>query len=277
MVHMPNRIRFVAWLSGALCSAPLLAHDLWIEPGTFSAAAEQVVSVRLRVGVDLKGDLLPLNPALVVQFVVVDSGGRRPVVARRGGADPAGMLRAAPAGLQTVGYQSHPSRIELGADKFNAYLLEEGLDAILDLRRQRNQLGSDAREWFSRCAKSLLVSNASDERDGDRVLGCPLELIAERNPYAPNRSHDFAVRLTFNGAPLAGALVVALNSQRPGVRLAVRSDSDGRARFALGTGGMWLVKAVHMVVAPPSADVDWQSYWASLTFEVREATVAESE
>jgi hypothetical protein len=40
-------------------------------------------------------------------------------------------------------------------------------------------------------------------------------------------------------------------------------------RFRLRPGGMWLVKAVHMVPAPAGANADWASFWASLTFEMR--------
>lgn len=50
-------------------------------------------------------------------------------------------------------------------------------------------------------------------------------------------------------------------------KLSARSDRDGRVRLRLKPGGMWLVKAVHMVPAPAGSGADWASYWASLTFE----------
>ena len=81
----------------AVLSVPLAAHDMWIEPTTFSPQPGEIVGVRLRVGQDLLGDPLPRDPALVNQFVVEDGDGRKPVV-RRDGADPAGFVRvAAPA------------------------------------------------------------------------------------------------------------------------------------------------------------------------------------
>ncbi len=43
----------------ALSRVPLFAHDMWIEPTTFSPEAGQIVGVRLRVGQDLLGDPLP--------------------------------------------------------------------------------------------------------------------------------------------------------------------------------------------------------------------------
>lgn len=270
---MFRRLRALAATSLAVCGAPLLAHDLWIEPTTFSPQPGQVVGVHLRVGQDLDGEPLPLVPARVKQFIVEDAADRKPVVGRRG-ADPAGALRVAMPGLHIVGYHSHPSSVELAADKFNAYLIEEGLDAIAALRARRNETGAKARELFSRCAKSLLLSGSPSEAQGDRPLGFPLELVAERNPYMIRAGDDLSVRLTYEGQPLAGARVVAMNSLSPSEKQAVRTGNDGRARFRLRPGGMWLVKAVHMVPAPAGADAEWASYWASLTFESR-ATNAE--
>jgi hypothetical protein len=42
---------------------------------------------------------------------------------------------------------------------------------------------------------------------------------------------------------------------------------DGRARFALGAKGVWLVRVVHMVPAPRDSGADWESLWGSLVFE----------
>lgn len=258
--------RLLAAIALALGAAPLFAHDLWIEPTTFSPRAGQVVGVRLRVGMNLVGDPVPRVPGLVNQFVAAGGSGRRPIVGRDG-ADPAGLLRIAGAGLEVIGYYSNPSFIELPPDKFNAYLEDEGLDAIVAFRARHAQAGSPAREIYSRCAKSVVLAGAPSSEESDRVLGFPLELVAERNPYSLGVDEELPVRLTYLGRPLEGALVVAINRAFPGERLAARSDREGRVRFRLRPGGMWLLKTVHMVPAPAGMDADWQSYWASLTFE----------
>jgi len=254
----------------ALSRAPVFAHEVWIEPTTFSPEPGQIVGVRLRVGQNLLGDPLPRDPALVNQFVVVDAAGRKPVLGRDG-ADPAGFLRVAMPGLLVIGYRSNASAIELTAEKFNQYLKDEGLDAAAALRARRNETGAGARELFSRCAKSLMLSGSPSVAQGDRLLGFTLELVAERNPYAIRAGQDLPVRLTYQGRPLAGALVVAVNRLYPSEKLAARTDSDGRVRFRLRPGGMWLVKAVHMVQAPAGSNAEWVSLWASLTFELRTA------
>ena len=190
--------------------------------------------MRLRVGQDLLGDPLPRDPALINQFVVEDAAGRKPVVGRDG-ADPAGFLRVATPGLLVIGYRSNPSAVELTADKFNQYLKEEGLDAVAALRASRNETGAAARELFSRCAKSLVLSGSPSEAQGDRPLGFTLELVAERNPYALRAGQDLPVRLTYENRPLAGALVVAMNRLNPSEKL-IGPHGQGRPRAVHGCG-----------------------------------------
>jgi len=263
-----RRSRLILLSALILGSVPLAAHDMWIEPATFSPQLGQVVSLRLRVGQDLLGDPLRLDPSLVNQFVVKDAAGLRPVV-RRDGGDPAGLVRVAAPGLVVIGYHSNPSAIEMAAEKFNQYLKEEGLDAVAATRASRHESGTGAREIFSRCAKSLVFSGSTMDVQADRPLGFTLELVAEGNPYAVRPNQDLPVRLTYENRPLAGALVVAMNKLNPAEKLSARTDKEGRVRFTLRPGGMWLIKAVHMVPAPAGSHADWASYWASLTFEMR--------
>lgn len=250
----------------ALISIPLVAHDLWMVPATFAPAQGQIVGIRLLVGQNLLGDPLPRSSPLINQFVVADAEGVKPVVGRDGG-DPAGLVRAAGPGMMVVGYRSNGSPVELPAEKFNAYLKEEGLEAVIALRAKRNQNAEKGREMFYRCAKSLLLSGAASEAQADRRLGFPLELVAERNPYLLRTGDLLPVRLTYENKPLAGALVIAMNRQNPSEKVALRTGKDGRVQFKLRPGGMWLIKAVHMIPAPAGVDADWASFWASLTFD----------
>jgi uncharacterized GH25 family protein len=254
----------------AICLGPaqLLAHDMWIEPANFSPPAGEIIPIRLRVGQDLLGDPLPRDSKLIKQFVVVDSAGSKPVVGRDG-SDPAGFVFVAKPGLLVVGYGSNPSAVELTPEKFNQYLKDEGLDAIAALRAQRNTTNASAHELFARCAKSLVLSGSPSEKQADRQLGFTLELVAEKNPYLLYSGEELPVRLTYENRPLAGALVIALNRVNPSERQAVRSDNNGRVRFRLRSGGLWLIKAVHMIPAPADSNAEWASYWASLTFELR--------
>ena len=259
----------VTMIASVLSGATLLAHDLWIEPTTFSPAPGEIVGVKLRVGEDLLGDPVPRDTALINQFIVEDAEGRKPVVGRDGG-DPAGFVRAAAPGMLIVGYRSNPARVELSAQKFTQYLKEEGLDAVAAQRARLGQTGA-VREMFSRCAKSLMLSGPANRTHGDRSLGFTLELVAERNPFTMAAGQELPVRLTYEGRALAGALIVAINRADPSEKVSARSDGDGRVRLRLPRAGLWLIKTVHMVEAPAGSNADWVSYWASLTFELGNA------
>jgi uncharacterized GH25 family protein len=247
-----------------LCTS-LRAHDMWIQPANFSPAAGDIVSLRLLVGQDFLGDPLPRDPTLIRQFVVQDHAGRKPVIGRDG-ANPAGFIRVAEPGLNVVGYFSNPSSVEETAQQFNKYLTDEGLDTAAALRASRKQTGSNVRELFTRCAKTLVAADGTG--GADTALGFTLELVAERNPYTLHAGEELPLRLTYESHPLAGALVIAMNRHNPADKIRARTGSDGRVKLRLPASGMWLVKAVHMVPAPPASQADWQSYWASLTFNL---------
>ena len=260
--------RLLLAVSVALSGQAAWAHDFWIVPTSFFPQPGQTLGLALRVGEHLVGDPVPRNPALVKAFIVAHAAGRQEIVGRAG-MEPAGTLRVVAPGLHVVGFHSQPIPIELPPETFNQYLKEEGLDAIADLRQQRGQTDASAREIFSRCAKSLLLVGGPSEDAQDQVLGFTLELVAERSPYALRAGQTLPLRLLYQGRPLAGVLIVAMNQTNAAEKLSARSDQNGRVQFKLRPGGMWLVKAVHMVETPADSHAQWASYWASLTFDMR--------
>ena len=95
-----------------------------------------------------------------------------------------------------------------------------------------------------------------------------LELLPDTNPYRMKAPATLTVKLIYQGQPVSGALIMALNRQAPDDVQRVESGPGGRAEFRVQRGGVWMVKAVHMVRAAAADREDWRSYWASLTFEV---------
>jgi len=254
------------WL---LCAPALLAHNFWIEPSTFTPAPGQRLSVRLRVGQELKGDPVPRDPALMRRFVAAGPSGEAPVPGVDN-TEPAGFESFPAPGLYTIVYDGGRSSVELEAAKFEEYLQQEGLETISARRARQGKSAAGAKEVFSRCAKALLnVGNggagAGFDRGFDHIWGQRLELVAEKNPYALAGGGELPVRLLYEGKPLAGALVMALQRDRP-EKVTARTDSRGRVTLRLDRPGFWLVKAVHMIPAPPDAGADWESFWAALTF-----------
>jgi uncharacterized GH25 family protein len=250
-----------------LSRASLSAHDMWIEPTAFAPEVGAIVGARLRVGQDFLGDPIPRDSKLINEFISVDTTGRKPLIGHDG-SDPAGLVRVAEPGMLILGYHSNPSPVVLTAEKFNQYLKEEGLDEIAALRAQRHQTSSEAHEIFSRCAKSLVLAGPAKDR-ADQRLGFPLELTAEKNPYMLAAGEELPITLTYEGHPLPGAQVVAINRLNPSAKLTARTDQTGRVKFRLADRGAWLIKAVHMIPADAASNAEWASFWASLTFELK--------
>ena len=252
-------------------TAGVRAHDFWIDPSSFHPAPGQRVLVRLRVGQKFKGDPVPRDPSLLRRFSVFAGGtgaaGETPVPGVPG-AEPAGFATVGAPGLNLIVYASGRSSVELDAAKFAAYLAEEGLEAVQAQRARKGQTAAPVKEVFSRCAKSYLAVGGAGGPGYDRVLGLTLELVPEKDPTALAAGSELPVRLLYLGKPLAGALVAAFTRDRPDDRITARTDAAGRARLKLDRQGVWLVKAVHMIPAPPETGADWESFWASVTFEV---------
>lgn len=251
-------------LGAALFVGPAQAHEFWIEPAKFRPGAGESVALRLFVGQHFKGEPVLYAPDQFKRYITAGPAGEQPVHGTLGD-DPAGSLTADEPGLYVVGY--HSEKFDLAFDsfaKFEEYLAMEGLDHHLALARKRFSIRNTILETYTRCAKSLIKVGGAPA-PADRALGLPLELIAETSPYAGAKT--LTVRLLYNGRPLEGALVIASNRADATNKQRIRTDKAGRATVDLYRSGVWLINAVHMIPAGLLAKADWESFWASLTFE----------
>jgi len=259
-----------SFLALVLLAFPLAAsaHDFWIEPSTFRPPRGSAVTIRLRVGERYFGDPVPRMPASnLLRFEAHTPKGVVPVAGTEGD-DPAGGITVAADGLVLVAYQNKPGYVELTEEKLRQYLREEGLERIHELRARSPFAGQPWREIYSRCAKTLLWTGKGPATLFDKRVGMPLELIPEKNPYTLRPKSSLPLRLLYLGKPLSGTLVVAVPKADPNRVVSARSDAGGRVRLALDASGPWVIKAVHIVPAPAGAKGQWESLWASLTFEL---------
>ena len=220
------------------------AHDFWIEPSTFRPTAGEVFTASLLVGQDFLGDPVPRSATLLDTFVVRSAAGEQAV----GGfenRDPAGFVRLDGAGTAVIGYRSKASSVELTPEKFAQFLREEGITGVPVAPRTH-------RERFYRFAKTIV--QVGEPRTMPQPFGWRFELVPSSGGF----------QLLFERKPLAKAMVTAIAAD--GRRLTARTDARGHVSFDLSKG-IWLVKATHLVHAPADSGVEWESLWASLTFE----------
>lgn len=283
----------MAWTLGGRASA----HEYWIQPATFRPAAGQEIDINLFVGDGLPGEARQRDPDRLIRFdwIRVSEHSSSPsspqVISGKQGDTPAGKVRLTSPGLHVIAFRNRPTTITLEPDKFEAYLREDGMEHVIDLRNKLGESTKPGREAYSRCAKALVAVNGDGRGAQDVRIGLPLEIIPLNNPYRPLETrHQPAAttqpattnapshppvptRLTFqlleNEKPAAGALMAAIWLEKgESIRRTARTDSDGKASFELSQPGMYVINAVRMTRAKGRDDVEWESTWSSLTFEL---------
>ena len=255
---------------GSLGAALLLlasqaqAHDFWIEAAPFTGESPRIVPISLHTGNDLIGFTQPNIAEWYRDFSYVHQGKREPMPGRMGD-DPAGQLPAFSPGLYLIGYENHPDFVKLEPELFKKYLIEEGLRSVLIHRATYQQEDQPGREFYRRCAKSLMrIGDAEPTLEELQYpLGYKLELFPLNSPYSDS---TLKVKLLYDGKPVQDLLVIAFNRAQPKKRSLARTDSQGLAQVNIDRPGVWIVKAVHAVPYPED-NAEWESFWASLTFE----------
>ncbi len=140
----------------------------------------------------------------------------------------------------------------------------EHLDRFIAVHQQAGKPQAKIREQYSRCSKALV--SVGKGGGVDRPVGLPLELIAERNPYAWPTDEKLPVRLLFEGKPLSGVTIKLFSHDAPAQPKRYVSDDDGRIVVDLPRAGEYLVHTLHMREPRAGEQADWVSLWASLTF-----------
>ncbi len=248
-------------------TASLYGHDFWIRPSRFLVEPDTLLSVRLLVGDHVQGSPFRRDPSHIQQFLVVGPGGRKDVPGRNG-TDPAGFLRPSDPGSYVIGYRSHRSTSRLPGKAFESYLAEEGLTGIQALRARQGLSDTEGVEAFSRSVKALVVCGNPEEPPQDRVLGLELELVAEEHPAGLTPGSALPVKILYRGLPLADHPLRAVWESDPTLTVNQRSDEKGRAVFQLPEPGIWVIRTVHMIEAESNQEFEWESFWATLTFEL---------
>ncbi len=267
---MTTFFRLLAGVAAALACTLAGAHEFWLLPGAFTSAAARPVTLALFVGEQFAGDRVAFNRAVVARLRDVTRGGAVDFTEQMP-EQPAGefAFRPATAGTHLIAMDSHPSLIELPAEKFHAYLHDEGLDDVVQARQAAGTAGVAGRERFRRNAKAVVqVGPVPDDGYAART-GQKLEIVPLRHPGRMRAGEDLSLQVFFDGRPLGGRLV-KLWHRRGAQTVTIRAvtGADGKVAFTLPWAGVWMASVVQMVASDDAAAADWDSYWGNLTFEI---------
>jgi len=284
-LNSKRRIRQLTLLLALFTLAPLHAHEYWFKPLPNPLPLGSTAPLVLEVGEYFEGELVGFSAPKAAAFQRFTATGRQNLRALLPTRQPVAEL-ALPLttpGTHLLAFDSQPINLELPAEKFHAYLHEEGLDFV---QRQREAAGvgqTPGRERFRRHIKTLIQvgpatgtpASTSTEATYAQRVGQRLEVMPLNDPLTLQPGDALGVKVLFDDQPLAGALVRAWH-KRAGQTLIIRATTTlaGVVTFNLPYAGGWMVSVVHMVPAVGVPGIDWDSLWGNLTFSVPQAAVA---
>jgi uncharacterized GH25 family protein len=170
-------------------------------------------------------------------------------------------------GTNLVAFNSTNSFIELEAAKFNDYLKEDGLINAIDYREENNETDSAGREFYQRCAKTLIQVGQVKDKTFSISTGLPVDIIPATNPYQLKTNGELHVKILFMNSPLPNSIIKIwhrINEKTEKFELV--SDKKGEIHFPVITSGKWMISTVRMERLQNNPEAQWQSYWGSLTW-----------
>ncbi len=253
-------------------AAPILtAHDLWLVPLKFRISTGENLTISANTGMDYPKSLSAVTPDRIDRFVLVGKEKRSNLTNFvEVGNSLVVNCTVKNAGTYVIAASLKPKEIELTAEEFNEYLLHDGLPNIYELRKKEGILDKDAIEYYSKYPKTIIqVGDALDELP-TRPLGFAIEIVPKVNPYSLKLGDDLKVVVLFKGKSLPHAnLAWSYPGRGEEFAGSTKTDKNGEAIVPLTKAGPYVIRLTHMEWVKKQTH-DWESYWASLTFEVLE-------
>ena len=255
-----------------LLVASIFAHDLFLKTDSYFLQPNSKFTVKVMNGTFLASEgavtFARLNDVSVV------SGGKREhpqeTDLTKNETTAFLNLKTGAAGTYIVGLSTKSREIALKAADFNGYLKEDGLPDTLEERRKNGELEKDAKERYAKHVKAILQVGGKLTDDYKTVLGYPVELVPQQNPYKVKKGGTLDILCLRDGKPLAGQVVLAGRETNGKLTVSpeLRSDSSGLIKLRLDAAGKWYVKFINMEKLD-DPDLNYESKWTTLTFEMR--------
>lgn len=260
---------------GILVATTAFGHDLYLMPERFIVTNGEPLAIAVH-----NGDSFPQSEASASierlrDGMMVGVNGNKTIDGLRvDDKRTVGTVVVPSQGELVLSIRTIPNFIELEPDKFLPYLKEEGLKDVIAWREVNRATKIPGRERYSKYAKALLLAgNPSDYYK--HVVGFPIEIVPEKDPYTLKKGDSLPVQVLYRGAPAADLQLEAdyAGPQGSKTRVVGRTDKDGRISVPLNSTGKWRLHSLKMEHLTPETGgepaADWESFWASLTFEIR--------
>ncbi len=253
------------------CTGTASAHEFWTEARPFSPKPGTQTHLFMYVGQYFEGVQVGYitTHTLMLKHYSVDA--LEDLITQVPAREAVGEIpvQIAHAGTHLIAFDSLPNPITLSADKFEAYLHDEGLDHIIRQREQDGASAAPGRERFRRNTKTLLRAGRRSDATYAIRTHQRLELVPLNDPLSTSPGAQLRFRLYFDDKPVPKALLRAWHHEgTETVSIRATTDDNGDVSYVLPFAGSWMISTVYMTPAPDTAEADWDSYWGSLMFEI---------
>ena len=179
-------------------------------------------------------------------------------------------------GTGVIALSTKSKVLSMSAADFEEYLKHDGITDVYEARKKSGESSKPAAENYSKHVKAIFQTGAARSNDYKTVLGYPVEFVPQANPYSLKTGDELTVQLLKNGKPLANELVYASHAGYHGhaedgahlEAVKTRTDKNGLVTIKLSKAGHWYLRTIHMVKSN-EAGVDYESNWATITFEIK--------
>lgn len=257
----------------------LCGHTLFLKPSSHFAEPEKNATVALLNGTFQESENVITRDRMTDVSIVNGSGTvRHPDTSQWYNEGTRSKLdfTTGDAGTYVLGVSTAPRTIALSTDAFTDYLRHEGVTGVLADRKEADPKADSVRERYSKHVKTLVQVGDKQTDVYQHRLGYPIEIVPQQNPFSLQPGDNLEVQVLQSGEPVFDQVVYASygghhsHSDDGGHEEAVqaRTNEKGIASIPLNYEGRWYIRLIHMVEVSGS-EVDYESNWATLTFEVR--------
>lgn len=259
-------------------SMPLAAHDMFLVVEDHDLPASSQVEVALYNGTFDKSENA-IDRERMVDVSLVNGRGdvSNPAATQWRDEDNISVLsfQTGDPGTYVLGVSTKPRMIELSAEDFNEYLAHDGVLDVLEARQQDGILDRPANERYAKHVKTILQIGDAATETYSTFLGYPIEIVPQANPVDLKPGGSLRVLVMADGSPAADQWVYAsyagyhahAETGEHQEATQTRTDDNGVAEIPITHSGRWYIRLIRMLPVAEEG-VDYESNWATLTFEV---------
>ncbi|MCB9383949.1 MAG: DUF4198 domain-containing protein [Bryobacterales bacterium] len=260
-----TRRLFLASLSAGIGQA----HDLYLMPQEFRSKAPGRRLIWFHLGDDFPASSSAVSVERLRNARAIGPEGTFPIDRFQAAGDRvAGQVDLPAEGTYVLAVETVPNQIDLPASSFESYLEHEGLRHVIEWRKEHGQSDKNGTERYTKFVKSVIAAGKPDGSHS-RLVSFPIEIVPAADPFALRAGDALPIQVLFNGEPAADLQIQAAwaRGKSSDARITGRTDAQGRLDVPIDKKGTWRLHTV-LMRRRAEDDADWESFWASLTFEI---------